>query len=39
MLELACVASLTAVVLHVLRHDLIGDGISFGFIDSNIFFS
>jgi len=37
--ELACVASLTIVVLHVLRHDLIRDGVPFGFIGSGIFFS
>ncbi len=39
MLELACVASLTTVVLHVLRHDLIRDGVPFGFIGSGVFFS
>lgn len=38
-LELVCVASLTTVVLHVLRHDLIRDGVPFGFIGSGIFFS
>lgn len=39
MLELACVASLTTVVLHVLRHDLTRDGVPFGFVGSGIFFS
>ena len=39
LLELACVASLTTVVLHVLRHDLIRDGVPFGFVGSGLFFS
>ena len=38
-LELACVASLTTVVLHVLRHDLMNDGVPLGFVGSGVFFS
>ena len=38
-LELACVASLTTVVLHILRYDLIRDGVPFGLLGSGIFFS
>lgn len=37
--ELVCVASLTTVVLHVLRHELVGDGVPLGFVGSGIFFS
>ena len=32
-------ASLTTVVLHVLRHDLMRDGVPFGFVSSGVFFS
>ena len=32
-------ASLTNVVLHVLRHDLIRDGVPFGLVSSGVFFS
>lgn len=39
LLELVCVASLTTVVLHVLRHDLIREGVPLGFVGSGIFFS
>ena len=38
-LEIACVASLTTVVLHVLRHHLMRDGVPLGFVGSGIFFS
>lgn len=38
-LEILCVASLTTVVLQVLRHDLIRDGVPLGFVGSGIFFS
>ena len=38
-LEIICVASLTTVVLHVLRHDLMRDGVPLGFLGSGIFFS
>lgn len=38
-LEIVCVASLTTVVLHVLRHDLMRDGVPLGFVGSGIFFS
>ena len=39
LLEIVCVASLTTVVLHVLRHDLVRDGVPFGFLGSAVFFS
>ena len=39
MLEIVCVASLTTVVLHVLRHDLLRDGVPLSFVGSGIFFS
>lgn len=38
-LEIVCVASLTTVVLHVLRHHLMRDGVPLGFVVSGIFFS
>ena len=38
-LEIVCVASMTTVVLHVLRHDLMRGGVPLGFIGSGIFFS
>lgn len=38
-LEIVCVASLTTVVLHVLRHDLMRDGVPLGLVGSGIFFS
>lgn len=38
-MEIVCVASLTTVILHVLRHDLRQDGVPLGFIGSGIFFS
>ena len=38
-LEILCVASLTTVVLHVLRHELLRDGVPLGFVGSGIFFS
>lgn len=38
-LEIVCVASLTTVVLHVLRHDLMRDGVPLGFVGSGMFFS
>ena len=38
-LEIVCVASLTTVVLHVLRHDLLRDGVPLGFVGSGMFFS
>lgn len=38
-LEIVCVASLTTVVLHVLRHELMRDGVPLGFVGSGIFFS
>ena len=38
-LEIVCVASLTTVLLHVLRHDLMRDGVPLGFVGSGIFFS
>ena len=39
LVEIACVASLTTVLLHVLRHDLFGDGVPLGFVGSGVFFS
>ena len=39
LLEIVCVASLTTVVLHVLRHDLLRDGVPLGFVGSGMFFS
>ena len=39
LLEIICVASLATVVLHVLRHDLMQDGVPLGFVGSGIFFS
>ena len=39
LLEIGCVASLTTVVLHVLRHDLIRNGVPLGLLGSGIFFS
>ena len=38
-LEIVCVASLTTVVLHVLRHELLRDGVPLGFVGSGMFFS
>ena len=38
-LEIVCVASLTTVVLHVLRHDLIRNGVPLGLLGSGVFFS
>lgn len=38
-LEITCVASLTTVVLHVLRHDLMRSGVPLGLLGSGIFFS
>lgn len=38
-LEIVCVASLTTVVLHVLRHELLRDGVPLGFVGSGVFFS
>ncbi len=38
-LEIVCVASLTTIVLHVLRHDLTRDGVPLGFVGSGIYFS
>ena len=38
-LEILCVASLTTVVIHVLRHDLMRDGVPLGFVGSGVFFS
>ena len=38
-LEIVCVASLTTVLLHVLRHDLMRDGVPLGFVGSGSFFS
>lgn len=38
-LEIVCVASLTTVVLHVLRHDLIRNGVPLGLLGSGLFFS
>ena len=38
-LEIVCVASLTTIVLHVLRHDLMQDGVPLGFVGSGIYFS
>lgn len=39
LLEIGCVASLTTVVLHVLRHDLIRNGVPLDLLGSGIFFS
>ena len=39
LLEIVCVASLTTVVLHVLRHDLIRNGVPLGLLGSGVFFS
>ncbi|KAL8786377.1 MAG: hypothetical protein Q9213_002793 [Squamulea squamosa] len=39
LLEITCVASLTTVVLQVLRHDLQKDGVPFGLVGSGLFFS
>lgn len=39
LLEIICVASLTTVVLHVLRHHLMRDGVPLGFVGSGMFFS
>ena len=38
-LEIVCVASLTTVVLHVLRHELMRDGVPLGFVGSGLYFS
>ena len=38
-LEIICVASLTTVVLHVLRHELMRDGVPLGFVGSGLYFS
>lgn len=38
-LEIACVASLTTVLLHVLRHDLLRDGVPLAFVGSGVFFT
>ena len=38
-LEIVSVASMTTVVLHVLRHDLRRDGVPLGFVGSGMFFS
>ena len=38
-LELACVANLTTVVLHVLRRELLGDEVPLGLVGSGVFFS
>ena len=38
-MEIICVASLTTIVLHVLRHDLLRDGVPLGFVGSGVFFS
>ena len=38
-LEIVCVASLTTVVLHVLRHELMRDGVPLGLVGSGIYFS
>ena len=38
-LELICVSSLATVVVHVLRHELVSDGVPLGFVGSGIFFS
>lgn len=38
-LEIASVASLTTVLLHVLRHDLMQDGVPLAFVGSVVFFS
>lgn len=37
--EIVCVASLTTVVLHMLRHELIHHGVPLGFVGSGIYFS
>lgn len=39
LLEIVCVASLTTVVLHVLRHDLVRNGVPLGLLGSGVFFS
>jgi hypothetical protein len=39
LLELLCVASLAAIVLQALRHELLGDGIPLGLLGSGIWFS
>ena len=39
LLEIICIASLTTVLLHVLRHELLRDGVPVGFLGSGIFFS
>ena len=39
LLEILCVAGLTTIVLHVLRNDLIQDGVPLGFVGSGVFFS
>ena len=38
-LEIICVASLMTVVLHVLRHELMRDGVPLGFVGSGLYFS
>ena len=38
-MEILCVASLTTVVLHVLRHELMQDGVPLGFVGSGLYFS
>ncbi|KAI5357793.1 hypothetical protein Slin14017_G118060 [Septoria linicola] len=37
--ELLCVASLAAIILHALRHELLGDGVPIGLLSSGIWFS
>lgn len=37
--ELLCVASLTMIVLHALRHELLGDGVPIGLLGSAIWFT
>lgn len=37
--ELLCIASLTAIVLHALRSELLGDGVPIGLLGSGIWFS
>lgn len=39
LLEIVCLASLTTVVLHVLRHDLMRHGVPLGFVGSGLYFS
>ena len=39
LLEILCVASLTTIVLHALRHDLMRAGVPLAFVGSGVFFS